>query len=223
MEKIKRAILYYTDNSLDNKLLGIVVKDNLRKISADLGVGIISVTQKPIVFGKNICVGEKPRNQISMMEQIVIGLQTLPSDCYVFLCEHDCLYHKSHFVFDKPRKPDTIYYNINLFRSTPEGYEGNRSSAHRLSMCSAMAGVLLKHFVEAIKIAKDKGIYWLRCVEPGRSRGIAEVPIETYKSDSPVIDIRHKGCLTHQPNMPIECYDVEEWGNNKTLRRGLGL
>jgi len=55
--KSNRVIIYYTDSKLDPRLANAVRK----RIAKYIGpIPIISVSQEPLKFGQNICVGEKP-------------------------------------------------------------------------------------------------------------------------------------------------------------------
>ena len=61
-----KTIIYYTANrekeSFENK-----VRENILKVKGDLPV--ISVSQKPIDFGKNICVGDIGQNYLNAFRQ----------------------------------------------------------------------------------------------------------------------------------------------------------
>ena len=74
---------------------------------------IISVSQKPIDLGMNICIGETGRSHLSMYTQILTGLQAATTE-YVALVEHDCLYTPYHFMWVPPAK-DVFYYNLNVW------------------------------------------------------------------------------------------------------------
>ena len=108
---MKKAIVYFTDSRLEEELDKAVRKQILE---ASRGIPIISVSQKPIDFGKNICVGFKPRCYLSLYEQLFIGIKAVPKGSVVYTCEHDVFYNHSHFEFMPPLK-DRIYYNLNRF------------------------------------------------------------------------------------------------------------
>lgn len=102
--------IYYTDSKLD---AGIAepCRHILAKAVGD--IPIISVSQEPLSFGEvNICVGELPHHSKSMFKQIMYGLDLVQSDTYVFLCEHDVLYHPSHFAV----VPAGPYWLFNLHK-----------------------------------------------------------------------------------------------------------
>ena len=71
-----------------------------QKYIKESGLPIVSVSLKPLDFGKNFVLDAKP-NVLTMYRQITKAL--LESDStYVFFCEHDVLYPKSHFDFTPP-------------------------------------------------------------------------------------------------------------------------
>ena len=98
-----RVIVYYTDSQLDGQLAAQVRKQILKACGP---IPIISVSQKPLKFGKSIVVGEKPRCQRSMFEQVLVGLQAATEGSIIYLCEHDVFYHPSHFAL-LPKEGDT--------------------------------------------------------------------------------------------------------------------
>ena len=87
---MSKGIVYYTDNRLEERIFSTCQKHIL---AADLP--IVSVSLQPINFGQNIVVKGEP-GYPSMVNQIVTALEATTAD-YVFFCEHDILYHKSHF------------------------------------------------------------------------------------------------------------------------------
>jgi hypothetical protein len=100
----------YTDNSLDENIANFC-RDHL--IVASECKPIISVSQKPIELGMNICVGETGRSHLSMYSQIFAGVEAAKTR-YIALVEHDCLYTPEHFDWIPPRD-DVFYYNLNVW------------------------------------------------------------------------------------------------------------
>ncbi len=102
--------LYLTDNSVEPKL-DKRIKELLLEATGD--ISLVSVSQKPIDLGKNICVGEIGSCAVSMFKQMVTGLKVIDTPL-VAIAEHDCIYSKEHFAF---RPPDDRYfwYNTNVW------------------------------------------------------------------------------------------------------------
>ena len=103
------TVLYYTDNSLEPRLMSRF-QDLLKVAIGDKP--FITVSQRPIDFGDfNICVGDIGKSHISIFTQILVGVEQINTP-YIALVEHDCIYTPVHFNF-LPERDDTFYYNIN--------------------------------------------------------------------------------------------------------------
>lgn len=105
-----KTIIYLTDNTLDEKI-AVACRVVLAAEAGD--IPIISVSQKPVALGKNICVGEIGRNWLSLYKQLLAGAEAAETK-YVSVAEHDCLYTKEHFEW-MPPKDDVFYYNLNCW------------------------------------------------------------------------------------------------------------
>lgn len=103
-----KSIIYYTDNLLPENIDKAVKKQLLKA-----HLPIVSASLRPIDFGKNIHVPME-RGYLAYFTQIIKALEESTSD-FIFFCEHDVLYHPSHFEFTPPRR-DTFYYNQNVWR-----------------------------------------------------------------------------------------------------------
>jgi hypothetical protein len=101
------TIVYITDNDLDARLAEVCQQHLVR--AAD-GKRIISVSQKPMDFGENICVGDIGRSSLSIDIQLKAGLDKVDTP-YVAVAEHDCLYSTEHFNWIPPDKK-FFYYNV---------------------------------------------------------------------------------------------------------------
>jgi hypothetical protein len=79
------SIIFYTDNSLDEVFAKRIQKELLK---AAEGKRIISVSQKPIDFARNICVGDIGRSHHSLFFQVLTGVKAAKTK-YIALAEHD--------------------------------------------------------------------------------------------------------------------------------------
>jgi len=102
------TIIYYSDNKLD-PLLFRKCQENIAW-AAD-GKPIISVTQKPVDLGTNICVGEIGSSWVNLYKQVLTGAKNAQTQ-FVAMAEHDMFYTKEHFNWMPPRD-DIFYYNEN--------------------------------------------------------------------------------------------------------------
>jgi glycosyltransferase involved in cell wall biosynthesis len=184
-EKPSKGIVFYTDNELTLKIAHRVQKQ-LRTI----GLPITSASLKPMPhFGKNINVlGE--RGIDTYFRQIIAALEESTADV-VYMCEHDVIYHPSHFDFIPPKK-DRFYYNVNFWRIRP-GIDNLAVhwDANQVSGLVAYRTYVLQWYKEKYEHLKVHGFD--RSYEPG---GRDPQKYEQFKSAYPNIDVRHKGNLT---------------------------
>jgi hypothetical protein len=146
--KHKTTIIYYTDNCLS----GLYLRVCQRALEdAANGKRIISVSQRPINFGDNICVGDIGRTHLSLYRQMLIGAEAADTE-FVALAEHDCMYTPEHFDWIPPR-PNVFYYNVNHYFVQGRGpLFGEYSYARRrpLSMLIAGREVFIKAITEKV-------------------------------------------------------------------------
>lgn len=187
------GLLYYTDNRLDEKLMKICQKQ-LKKAAGDKK--IVSVSLQPIDFGQNIVLPLE-RGYLTMFKQILAGLEALDTDI-VYFCEHDVLYHKSHFAFIPPQK-NIYYYNNNYwFLRLVDGFALHYDVSPLSSLC-AYRDILINHYKERIAMVEKEGFSYRIGFEPFTHRRIkwnSWYNFELRVSKKPNIDIKHGKNLT---------------------------
>ena len=104
------TIIYYTSNK-EGSLFEQRVRDNILKVSG--GLPIISVSQRPLDFGQNICVGDVGASGFNMFRQVLIACAQAKTP-FVISAEADCLYPPDYFEFI-PTREDICYRNSNLY------------------------------------------------------------------------------------------------------------
>jgi len=220
--EFKKQIVYYTDSRLEEKLDEAVRKQILK---ASGGIPIISVSQKPLDFGNNICVGIKPRCYLSLYEQLLTGLEAADDNTVIYLCEHDVFYHPSHFNFIPPRV-DKIYYNLNRYYWMRNiNYFMKSIGKRALSQGVAWKSAWMPHVREQVQVRKD---------------GIASPCIGqflNFESKFPNVDIRHNGNFSNSNRFKnrdkdklirntmgeqAETYIIEGWGTPRMFQREVG-
>lgn len=102
------TILYYTSNREDPEFERKVI-ENLKETCGDLP--IISVSQKPLDLGKNICVGNVGLSYLNEWRQMYIGAKEVNTPFIIF-AESDHLYPKEYFNFVPPGEGSYHYDNI---------------------------------------------------------------------------------------------------------------
>lgn len=210
---MEKSIIYYTDNRLRQPMFSLA-----QKYIAASGLPIVSCSLEPIDFGKNIVLENRLRSYPTMTEQILIALENSTAD-NVFFCEHDVLYHPSHFDFVPPRD-DVYYYNVNNWRwwlghTTAITYEELTS----LSSLCCNRELAIRHYKYRLKVIEEQGLdkirsrepRWARVFgyEPGtkkkRNGGITNEEHIKRKSEFPNIDIRHRGTFSG-PKITLESF-----------------
>ena len=198
------TLLYYTDNTISD-----VFAKNIRKYLLDQTGGrvpIISVSQKPIDFGQNICVGQIGKSYYNCYKQIYIGALAARTK-YIACCEDDTIYNLEHFS-RRPSKPGVFSYNTNLWFLNPELFfwkkdgeeEKNRTGmlcciAETESLVKTLAGRFDKFPIEPIPNDKRSLRFWQ---EPGRFEkkfNIPKVEVEYFETKDPVVVLNYRGSL----------------------------
>jgi len=178
-----KGIIYYTDNQIPVKTAQAVQK----QIKTS-GLPIVSASLKSMNnMGKNIHVKLK-RGYMTMFKQILAALEALDTEI-VFFCEHDVLYHQSHFEFIPARK-DKFYYNHNWWRVRPDGLAVHWD-ANQVSGLCCYRELAIDYYKKRIAEIEKSGFN--RSYEPG-GRNLEYY--EAWKSPMPNIDIRGEWNLT---------------------------
>jgi len=212
----KKEIIYYTDNKLNIKLAKKCRKQLLKS-----GLPIVSCSLKPLDFGKNIHYKGK-RGYLTMFKQIVAALEASDADI-VFFCEHDVLYHPSHFDF-VPQKEDTFYYNNNVWKWN--GTKAVKYDSRWLSQMCCYRKLALEHYEKRVRLI-EQGNNKLR-FEPGTRRGIDDYKTKYWDSKVPNVDLRHGNNLTGVTRFKLEDFrkkpknfkersSIEGWNLNNIL------
>lgn len=210
-----KGIVYYTDNRLNVRLARAAQKQ-IRNV----GVPITSVSLKPMPgFGKNVVLPHK-RGILTMFRQILAGLEACNAET-VFFCEHDVLYHPSHFEFE-PERDDVYYYNTNVWRvRLADGFAVRTDDCRQTSGLCARRELLIGHYRERIRRCEEArdnrdglnaaqkrlahrvhdGYAWGMGFEPGthgRPERIDDYRSDRWESTFPNVDIRHGGNVSKE-------------------------
>lgn len=215
-----KGIIFYTDNRLPLKIAHKVQK---QLIKASNGLKIVSASLKPMSFGENVHLPLQP-GYITMTKQILEALRKLDTEI-VFFCEHDVLYHPSHFEFN-PERPDTYYYNTNVWRlRLSDGLAVRTNDCRQLSGLVCFRKTAIKHYERRLEILEEYekeientttmdsepfAVRFDRYVrkmgfEPGthnRAERVDDLQSKSYESTLPNVDIRHDGNATRSKWSP---------------------
>jgi rubrerythrin len=221
----KKGIIFYTDNQLNLKIAHTVQKQ-LKSI----GLPIISTSLKPMNFGKNIFC-PLVRGYLTMFKQILTALENSTAE-YIFFCEHDVLYHPSHFDFTPPTK-DKFYYNENFWKINAENGHAVHYDAKQVSGICVDRELAIKHYRKRVEMVEKNGFNMGMGFEPGthhREERVDDLQSEGWMSEYPNVDIRHGGNLSktrwHKeefrdqrncPNWLESDIEIPGWGKNQDI------
>lgn len=222
-KELKKGIVYYTDNSCAERIL-YVVRQRLKAIVN--GWDVVSVSQYPTDFGRNF-VMPLGRSVESLYKQVVKGLQESKADI-VFLCEHDVLYHPSHFDVVPPAE-DVFYYDHNRWCLEEKNGKAVFYHSDCPSYMCAYRELLLEHYTKTLaRIEKDG---WDSKYGYSPPKGLPKEQrigrVETYMAEFPTIDVRHKTSFTsHKMSKDhfrnersckgwTEAWEIPGWGVTK--------
>ena len=196
-KKLIKNIVYYTNNQLDTRVMIGCQKQILKGIKEDY---IVSVSLKPLNFGKNLVL-DLQSGYLSMFKQILAGLEFSNAEI-IFFCEHDVLYHPSHFDFT-PEENDIYYYNVNVYKwKYPNDSFLKLDDIKQVSGLCAYRKLLINHYkrkiVQILKNQEEGFNYNIGfepgCYVPPRKRNDFKTKI--WNSACPNIDILHSNNLT---------------------------
>ena len=138
-----------------------------------------------------------------MYKQILTALENIDTDI-VFFCEHDVLYHPSHFDFTPPDR-NVWYYDSNYwFLRLPDGFAISYDCSPLSGLC-VYRDIAIKHYKERIALIKKDNFKTYSVYQIGfepmthhRIKWENSYEFKTYKSSSPSIDISHGANVTRK-------------------------
>jgi hypothetical protein len=185
------------------------------------GTRIISVSQKPLDFGDNICLGDIGVSLHSLFKQVLIGAREAKTK-FIACAEDDYLYSSTHFGFVPPTE-DTFYYDTNRWHVDKSGRFFWRMRTI-FGMCIAPTKAMIDTLAERFRLYPDPGhrreMYFS---EPGKYEEALRVPAvkkERFESGEPTLTFNHQeslGRIRMVRGTDIVVYDLPPWGDGKTL------
>lgn len=193
-----KGIVYYTDGLLD-PAIAKVVRAQLRRLPTDqlIHVSIGGQISEP---GDWLYMTLE-RGYLTMFKQILAGLHKLSTDL-VYLCEHDVLYHPTHFA----GPTDSLNYNQNVWKVGLDGHAIHYPCS-QTSGLSADRHLLIDHYTERVRRVERDGFSTRMGFEPGthsRPERVDDLKADVWMSEFPNIDIRHTTNLTKTKTSPSD-------------------
>jgi len=183
------GLLYYSDCRLDPRIAE-AVRRQIDRCAEDRE--IVSVTLQPLLWRRNIILSE-PRGAVTMFRQILAGLRALHAD-RVYFCEHDVLYHSSHFT-SPPIRDDVFCYNEHRWQvDTRTGHAAHYRCGQTSGLCASRL-LLIEHYEKRLAAVEQAGGYQREMgYEPGTNKWSVRIHpygFETWMATWPNIDLRH--------------------------------
>ena len=211
------TILYYTSNKEDPEFEKKVI-DNLLKVCGNLP--IISISQKPMSLGKNICVGDVGVSGFNMFRQVQIGLEEAKTK-FIVSAEADCLYPPDYFQFIPERK-DVCYRNSNLYvmaHRRPIFWKKEEGATHAQIIGREY---YLKRLNELFKDAPKWSIEEKNFPRERHHKVDVFEKIEYYQTKNPVVQIKTSESMrTYTHSDRKDRYKIPYWGDSILLRQKL--
>lgn len=210
-----KGVAIYASSNMEDPKFEERIRENILK---NCQLPIISVTQKPIDLGTNICVGDKIGvTGFNFFRQVLIGMQNSDAD-YVVSAEADTVYGPDYFRFVPPTL-DVPYRNSNLYVMgdhrnywyyKPEGATHSQAVGRKFYM-----ETLEKLFEGAPKWSATEKNF------PKERNGKDDIfdKIEHFTTEIPVFQIKtHRSMryFTRSEREPI--HELPHWGEGKNVR-----
>jgi hypothetical protein len=215
------TLLYYTSNQISDFFANNVRKHLME--SSNWQYPVISISQRPIDFGKNIYVKGLVPSIYNIYKQILIGAKEATTK-YIACCEDDCLYVPGYFEY-QPSDDETFAYNTNNWNCDEEFF----FFRERNNMCMCIApreliiDTLEKRFEKYPVILPREKLQGFG--EPGRYEhtvlGLPRVKRESFQTEPCTITFNHRpsmGGMRKVLERHKRADSLPYWGNAKELR-----
>jgi len=207
------TIIYYSSNR-EKPEFEKKVTDGIKQIVGD--TPIISVTQKPMDFGKNICVGDVGLSDWNIYRQMQIGCKEAKTK-YVCTAEADCFYPPTgYFDFQPPDKWLAGHYT-NLYILWQDSHMFNQKA---FSLCGLFSNrtYLLNRFKRSI----DDKTMWRDGYKPKHPLFHKWKEWTPFRSMIPIINCKTPQGMRHKSGVNTESgpvKDLPHWGNAEEMER----
>lgn len=209
------AVIYYT-SCRENPEFEKRVQENILAVT---DLPIISVSQKPIAFGKNICVGDVGASGFNCFRQVQIALQNTDAD-FVISAEADCVYPPDYFTF----RPDNeeCWRNNNLYVMGDQ----RRCYWKKVEGATHAQVVGRQYYLNRLNELFDGAPEWNTeemnfPKERHRKEDIFD-KVNFWTSDNPVVQIKtHRGMRYYTHSDRTDRKEISYWGNGRELRKRL--
>ncbi|HET7099042.1 MAG TPA: hypothetical protein VFI61_02320 [Patescibacteria group bacterium] len=216
------TILYCTANSMPDDTAE-KIRQNLTKVTEGK-YPIISVSQKPINFGHNICVGKIDQSNYNFFKQMLTGAKEVKTK-HIAHVDDDTLYVAEHFTHLPPNE-ETFIFNSNTWIGGSKLYWHPKEELSgmfcHISPTKALINNLSVRFKKYPTPPQDQR----RFGEPGKFDTEFDIPnakVEKFTTKIPLVTFEYRGSLNGKrkrfgltdPNSYK--YDLEFFGNAEKI------
>lgn len=207
------TVLYYSSNREPEPFASKIREDLQLKIDL-FGFPLISVTQEPIDFGINVCVGIRGPSYPNLVRQLQIGLEKIETE-FTIVAEADMLYPPDYFSFVPPKVDCCFRYsNVWVIRKK------NEFKRKRYVEGAQIVGT--KYFLSLVNKALGGLPMWTEPYVQGVGLVHPRNSWQFYGSDNPVIIFKTgyglrsvTGTVKDEP--PVQ--ELPYWGSARSLRK----
>jgi len=204
------TIIYPSSNSEDQKFEKKIQANILKNCG---GLPIISITQKPMDFGENICVGEVGASGFNFLRQLLIGCEKATTK-YIISAEADCLYPPDYFEY-RPERDDICYRNDNTYL-----IGNNRDYYWRKKEGGTWSQVINREFyIKRLKFILKGEPKWdeTRKNFP-KEKGLKFFDeVEKFTTENPCISFKCNGMRHYSHSERIPIYSLPYWNGSIEL------
>lgn len=213
------TLLYYTASTIEEYL-----GENVRKHLLEVNNGkypIVSVSQKPLDFGENICVGEIGKSYYNCCKQILTGAKEVKTK-YVAMCEDDTLYSQKHFSY-RSTDEKVFAFNQNMWYAEEQEYwnKGWVGMCTCITTSKYLIDTLIPRFARypnenTLPKTRISRVFQ----EPGR---FDNAKTEYFSTKIPILTFNYQDALggkaDNRENEVISRQDLEPYGNCWKLKK----
>lgn len=211
------TIIYYTSNRED-EIFENKIRKNLLSVCGD--IPIISVSQKPINFGKNICVGDVGACDFNLFRQIQIGCEAATTP-FVISAEADCLYPPDYFQYDAKNIDESKYYRFDNLYILYQWMHDNEEEFYKKDTGPFAQIAGRKLYISMIQKALQGHPEWSDPANP-----IKKFPIflqrdwQTLNIKNPIVNLKtYNGMRRYTKTIGPPVASIPYWGDADGLRK----
>jgi hypothetical protein len=205
------TVIYYTSNREKPDFENKIKKSLLKTIGK---TPLISVSQKPIDFGENICVGDVGTSDYNIYRQMQLGCMKAKTK-YVCTAEADCLYPPTGYFDFVPPDENAAYHYMNVWILYKDSHIFKKKA---FSLCAMLSN--REYLLQRLDRVLRKNQQWsLKKPHPlfHRYQGWTQ-----FTNKIPVVNIKtREGMRWFTGTEKKQAKSLPHWGGAKKLERYL--